>query len=68
MMLYRGSGKYYVEHLIFSLHFYSFDFLAKCVIAVIYLASDYVGDTTFAAARFARLLHRRVGLFALSLR
>jgi len=51
MLLYRGTGKYYVENLIFSLHFYAFDFLAKCVVAIFYLTSDYTGHTTFVVGR-----------------
>lgn len=51
MLLYRSTGKYYVEHLIFSLHFYSFDFLAKCIVALFYLASDHVGQTVYLASR-----------------
>ena len=56
MTLYRGTGKYYVEHLIFSLHFYAFDFLVKCVVAIFYLASDYVGHTTYLASRYSYYL------------
>lgn len=48
MLLYRGSGKFYVEHLIFSLHFYAFDFLAKCVVALAYITG---GSTAFAVTR-----------------
>ena len=51
MLLFYGTGRYYVEHLIFSLHFYSFDFLIKCVVAVLYLTSDYTGHSTYLAAR-----------------
>lgn len=51
MLLYRGTGKYYVENLIFSLHFYAFDFLAKSVVALFYLAEAYIGHTAFLAAR-----------------
>lgn len=51
MLLYRGTGKYYVEHLIFSLHYYAFDFLAKSAIAVLYLTESYTGHTTFLASR-----------------
>ncbi len=51
MLLYRGTGKYYVEHLIFSLHYYAFDFLAKSAIAVLYLTETYTGHTTFVASR-----------------
>ena len=50
-LLYLGTGKYYVEHLIFSLYFYSFDFLAKCVVAMFYLTSDYTGPYLYPAAR-----------------
>lgn len=61
MLLYRGSGRYYVEHLIFSLHFYAFDFLVKCVVALFYLASGYTGQTTYLAMRtsyyFAALIY-----------
>ncbi len=53
MLLYRSSGKYYVEHLIFSLHFYSFDFLVKCVVAVFYLGSDYVGYVAYMGIRIS---------------
>jgi hypothetical protein len=51
MLLYRGTGKYYVENLIFSLHFYAFDFLAKCVIALVYLGEGLFGHTTFLVSR-----------------
>lgn len=50
-LLYYRTGKYYVEHLIFSLYFYAFDFLCKCVIAVFYLTEDYTGAYTFVVAR-----------------
>jgi hypothetical protein len=50
-LLYFRSGRYYVEHLIFSLYFYSFDFLAKCVVAVFYLMSDYTGTYLYVGAR-----------------
>ena len=50
-LLYYRTGKYYVEHLIFSLYFYSFDFLAKCVIAVFYLTSNYTGTSLYVGAR-----------------
>lgn len=33
-LLYFRTGRYYVEHLIFSLHFYSFDFLLRCLYAL----------------------------------
>lgn len=51
MLLYRGTGRYYVEHLIFSLHFYAFDFLVKCVVAIFYLTSDYTTHAVYVASR-----------------
>lgn len=51
MFLFRSSGRYYVEHLVFSLHFYSFDFLAKSALAVLFLTESYTGHTTFLIAR-----------------
>lgn len=48
MLLYRGTERYYVEHLIFSLHFYSFDFLAKCVVAIAYITA---GVTAYSVTR-----------------
>ena len=53
MLLFRATGRYYVEHLIFSLHFYSFDFFIKCVVAVFYLGSDYLGHTVYMGTRVA---------------
>ena len=50
-LLYLKAGKYYVEHLIFSLYFYSFDFLAKCVVAIFYLQSDYIGTNAYLSSR-----------------
>lgn len=51
MLLFRGTGKFYVEHLIFSLHFYAFDFLIKCFVAVFYLTSDVTGHFVYIAVR-----------------
>lgn len=51
MLLFRRTGKFYVEHLIFSLHFYAFDFLVKCVVAVFYLTSSMTGHATYLAVR-----------------
>ena len=51
MLLYRGTGRYYVQHLIFSLHFYAFDFLAKCLVAVLYLTSDYTTHALYVGSR-----------------
>ena len=50
-VLYYRTGRYYVEHLVFSLYFYSFDFLAKCVVAVFYLTSDHTGSFLYVASR-----------------
>lgn len=33
--LYFRTGRFYVEHLLFSLHFYSFDFLVRCLYALL---------------------------------
>jgi len=41
--LFYGARKYYVEHLIFSLHFYSFDFFCKSLFAVLIIASGAAG-------------------------
>ena len=51
MLLYRGTGRYYVQHLIFSLHFYAFDFLAKCLVAILYLTSDYTTHALYVGSR-----------------
>jgi hypothetical protein len=63
MALYRGTGRYYVEHLIFSLHFYAFDFLLKCFVALIYLSSDYVGHTAYVVTRYSYYVYAPVFLF-----
>jgi Protein of unknown function (DUF3667) len=49
--LYYGKRKYYVEHLIFSLHFYSFDFLMRCVLAVLFLGFNKIGILFYTPAR-----------------
>jgi Protein of unknown function (DUF3667) len=41
--LYYGKRKYYVEHLIFSLHFYSFDFFMRCALAVSFVGFSKIG-------------------------
>jgi hypothetical protein len=41
--LYYGSGRYYVEHMIFSLHYYSFDFFCKSVFALLFIISGAAG-------------------------
>ena len=63
MLLYRGTGRYYVEHLIFSLHFYAFDFLTKCVVAIFYLSSDYTGHITYMVSRTGYYIIAFVYLF-----
>ncbi len=35
--------KYYVEHLVFSLYYYSFDFFCKSLFALVFLATTAVG-------------------------
>lgn len=41
--LYFRMRKYYVEHLVFSLYYYSFDFLCRSLFAVLFLAGTLVG-------------------------
>jgi len=41
--LFYGARRYYVEHLIFSLHFYSFDFFCKSLFALLIVASGAAG-------------------------
>lgn len=42
-LLYYRTRKYYVEHLIFSLHYYSFDFFCKSVFALLFIVTPAVG-------------------------
>jgi hypothetical protein len=42
-VLYRRMEKYYVEHLIFSLYYYSFDFFSKCVFALVFIVAAAFG-------------------------
>lgn len=42
-VLYLGMRKYYVEHLIFSLHYYSFDFFCKSIFALLFLVAGLIG-------------------------
>ncbi len=42
-VLFIGARRYYVEHLIFSLHYYSFDFFCKSVFALLFIVSAAVG-------------------------
>ena len=41
--LYFRLRKYYVEHLVFSLYYYSFDFFSKSLFALLFLATTVVG-------------------------
>jgi hypothetical protein len=41
--LFYRTGRYYVEHLIFSLHFYSFDFILRLALALLYLGYNAAG-------------------------
>ncbi len=42
-VLFMGARRYYVEHLIFSLHYYSFDFFCKSIFAVAFIVSAALG-------------------------
>lgn len=42
-LLYYRSGRYYVEHLIFSLHYYSFDFFTKSLFGLLYVIVGLLG-------------------------
>ncbi|MEK6334569.1 MAG: DUF3667 domain-containing protein [Acidobacteriota bacterium] len=42
-LLYIRGKKYYVEHLIFSFHYYSFDFCCKSIFALLYVTVAAVG-------------------------
>ena len=41
-LFYFRSRKYYVEHLVFSLYYYSFDFLCKCLFALVFMGTAFV--------------------------
>ena len=41
--LYFRMRKYYVEHLVFSLYYYSFDFFSKSLFALLFLATAAIG-------------------------
>jgi uncharacterized protein DUF3667 len=43
MLLYRVTKRYYVEHLIFSLHYYSFDFFCKSLFALVFIITGKLG-------------------------
>jgi hypothetical protein len=42
-LLFYGAKRYYVENLIFSLHYYSFDFFCKSLFALAYITSAALG-------------------------
>jgi Protein of unknown function (DUF3667) len=42
-LFYFSTKRYYVEHLIFSLHFYSFDFFLKSLFALLFIIFGVVG-------------------------
>jgi hypothetical protein len=42
-VLYLGAKRYYVEHLIFSLHYYSFDFFCKSLFALAFIVVKSLG-------------------------
>jgi hypothetical protein len=44
-VLYLRARRYYVEHLIFSLHYYSFDFFCKSLFAVAFIVAKGLGYT-----------------------
>jgi hypothetical protein len=43
MLLYHGTRRYYVENLIFSLHYYSFDFFTKTVFGFMFISVSLMG-------------------------
>ncbi len=49
--LYFRAKRYYVEHLVFSLYFYSFDFFLRSSIAVLFIIGAAMGFTLPAAVR-----------------
>ena len=42
-ILYYGTRKYYVEHLVFSLHYYSFDFFTKSAFGMLFILAGFIG-------------------------
>jgi hypothetical protein len=44
-LLYLGSGRYYVEHLLFVVHFHAFFFLAGLAILLLQIGARLAGDT-----------------------
>jgi hypothetical protein len=47
-LLYAGSGRFYVEHLLFFVHFHAYFFLGGLVIALLVLSQDALADTAAA--------------------
>ena len=45
LVLYYTTRRYYAEHLIFSLHYYSFDFLCKSFFALLFLVAAKFGTS-----------------------
>lgn len=42
-LLYYSTKRYYVEHLVFSFHYYAFDFFFKSVFALLFIVSVAIG-------------------------
>jgi len=51
MALYKGKKKYYVEHLVFSLYFYSFDFIVRSLLAFTAMGFAALGLNVFTGVR-----------------
>ncbi|HYP26459.1 MAG TPA: DUF3667 domain-containing protein [Blastocatellia bacterium] len=51
MVLYRKAKRYYVEHMVFSLYFYSFDFFVKSAYALILIGGSAAGLNLYTALR-----------------
>ena len=49
-VLYLGSGRYYVEHLLFVVHFHAFFFLGGLVILLVERLATWTGDSPAGAA------------------
>jgi hypothetical protein len=63
-VLYLGSGRYYVEHLVFFVHYHAFFFLAGILILIVEVVADPDGnivarafDTLASALEFAFILY-----------
>lgn len=51
MVLYKRMKKYYVEHMVFSLYFYSFDFFVKSVYGLMLIGASAMGLNLYKALR-----------------